>query len=349
MTPPRYAWYGTDTGPVRTSIRTITPLIVTLAPSSLPPHRPKELPHDCVVEVVSEVVADTAIIENRRRLSKAAKAALKHSKGSKSQSQRSREKRDEEWEEKKEERREEKEERREERRRKSEEITDNAVRRKRIEESQETNFLGVSSDAGASEEFDDNGLVAETDDVSDFEVDPELSSKEIPKRFDLHAAYRDLTLDPEDLSRFRGTFVRNITEPKKEVFRKRGSSATRQRGRQREEEKRILLEGGVIDRKRVSMDYGKGRSTSTSRDSRLRSRSPSCTVRPPAHPYSPLALGNYYPLRNSSPQRSGPLHGPKDLKERNATSVSYILADSEPDYEEALTAAVETVVTNFFR
>jgi hypothetical protein len=324
-----------------------------------------------VVEVVSEVVADTAIIENRRRLSKAAKVALKPSKGPKAQS--SRDKRDEEQEEKREEEREERreeerEERREEKkesrrkekkeerrkekkeeRRKSEEMRDNAVRRKRIEEAQEKNFLGSSSDAGASDEFEDNGLLAETDDVSDFEVDPELSSKEIPKRFDIRAAYRDLTLDPEDLSRFRGTFARNVTEPKKEVFRKRGSSATRQRGRQREEENRFLVEGRMIDRRGVSVDYRKARSTSTSRDSRLRSRSPSLTVRPPAHPYSPLALGNYFPLRNSSPQRSGPLHGPKDLKERNATSVSYILADSEPNYEEALTAAVETVVTNFFR
>jgi hypothetical protein len=316
-----------------------------------------------VVEVVSEVVADTAIIENRRRLSKAAKAALKPSKGPKAHS--SRDKRDEgqveEREEEREERREEKkeskrkemkEERRKERkeeRRKSEEMRDNAVRRKRIEEAQEINFLGLSSGAGASDEFEDNGLLAETDDVSDFEVDPELSSKEIPKRFDLRAAYRDLTLDPEDLSRFRGTFARNVTEPKKEVFRKRGSSATRQRGRQREEDKRLLVEGRMTDRRGVSVDYGRGRSTSTSRDSRLRSRSPTLTVRTPAHPYSPLALGNYFPLRNSSPQRSGPLHGPKDLKERNATSVSYILADSEPNYEEALTAAVETVVTNFFR
>lgn len=309
-----------------------------------------------MVEVVSEVVADTAILENRRRLTKAAKSALKPSIGPRSKSSREKrvEKMDEEKEEMKGERRDEKklerrEEKREERRRKSEEIRDSAIRRKRIEEAQESIFMGISSDAGASEELEENSLLAETDDVSDFEADPELSSKEIPKRFDLHAAYRDLTLDSEDLSRFRGTFVRNVTEPKKEVFRKRGSSASRQRGRQREEARRFLVEGGIIDSRGVSAGYRKGRSTSISRDSRRRSRSPSLSVRPPAHPYSPLALGNYFPLRNSSPQRSGPSHVPKDLKERNATSVSYILADSEPNYEEALTAAVETVVTNFFR
>ena len=316
--------------------------------SLLPPHRPKELPHDCVVEVVSEVVADTAIIQNRRKLSKAAKAAVKISDDSKSQS--SRDKRDEKKKEKRdEEKREKRELKKEQRRRESEEIRDSAVRRKRTEEAQENNIMGISSDTGVSGEFEENGLLAETDEVSDFEVDPELSPKEIPKRFDLHAAYRDLTLDPDDLSRFRGTFVRNVTEPKKEVFRKRDSSANRQRGRQKEEEKRFLVEGGTTDRRGVSADNRRGRLTSASRDSRLRSRSPSLTARPPAHPYSPLALGNYFPLRNSSPQRTCPLHVPKDLKERNASSVSYILADSEPNYEEALTAAVETVVTNFFR
>ena len=186
-------------------------------------------------------------------------------------------------------------------------------------------------------------------------------------RYNLQAAYRDLTHDPNDVSRLRGTFSKNVI-PKEEFFRKslsrrncivreierEKSEGDRDRGRDRgsREEEGVLGEEGIgrtgtrLGVRGRSRDKKKNENRNReggSRDSRLRTRSPS-------YYHSPLGTGNYYPLRTSvSPLRTLPPNVPMDLTERNATSLTYIMPDTALNHKKALNQAVGTVVSNFFR
>ena len=145
----------------------------------------------------------------------------------------------------------------------------------------------------------------------------------------------------------------NHVEIAAEPIMKRG------RGRGRESERERGKGKGF--EKKAHVQYVRPASASASKDFKLRNTTSfSTSNRPPVQNIAPYT-GNYYPLRSStltSTSTSNHLLSArqnnsnlKTLNGRNAFSLPYpcIIPDTQPYYQNALTNAVEKVVTNFFR
>ena len=128
------------------------------------------------------------------------------------------------------------------------------------------------------------------------------------------------------------------------------------RGRGRESERERGKGKGF--EKKAHVQYVRPASASASKDFKFRNTTSfSTSNRPPVQNIPPYT-GNYYPLRSSTSTSNRLLSARqndnylKTLNDRNnAFSLPYpcIIPDTQPYYQNALTNAVEKVVTNFFR
>ena len=126
---------------------------------------------------------------------------------------------------------------------------------------------------------------------------------------------------------------------------------TMKRGRGRERGK------GKGSERKSHVQYVRPASASASKDFKSRNTASfSTSNRPPVQNIPPYT-GNYYPLRSSTSTSNRLLPARQidmksmTLNDRNAFSLPYpcIIPDSQPYYQNALTNAVEKVVTDFFR
>ena len=108
---------------------------------------------------------------------------------------------------------------------------------------------------------------------------------------------------------------------------------------------------GNIFEKKAHVQYVRPASASVSKDFKLRNSTSSSTFLS-----IPSYTGNHYPLRTSSSTAASTSNrllpgqnNATNLNDRNAFSMPYIIPEGQPYHQNALTNAVEKVVTDFFR
>ena len=177
------------------------------------------------------------------------------------------------------------------------------------------------------------------------------SSRTGDEKFDLHAAYRELHMDPEGLKN-QASFSQSLSRRPRTVRAesRRGNGRSKSSTASRNGSKNLSSRSPSRDRSQrtISRDFDP-RSSSKDFNASVSSRfsSPPHTSRYSS--YSPLGNTNYFPLRSSASGRPLPSHVPMDLHDRNQAAVGYIVSNNEDNYTKALTTAVETVVNDYFR